>query len=803
MSKRRIVALALGGVALLGAQAALPPAVAAHAAPRTELAPPTASHESGRYVGPQAVTLAAAEGTEIRYTLDGTHPTRSSALATGPILVERTANLTAVAFTDRAESLPLIRGILVKTAEEPLAQFAVMSDIHLSTGTGPAMAKWDGYFDTLRRIAPQPDALISNGDQINDNFFNSAADHQFPRAMLERNLARTGMTDTQVMLSFGNHDDYVTRMAEQYPDDWFPGTTGYYESTIGEFPAFVVNTEAWNATQAEWLYGRLAALSADPATAGLPVFVFGHRPIPATVWDGAQASNGGLKSSLSDFPQVVYFSGHSHLNITDERSIHQQDFTSVNEGSMSYGENDGKFQIFGPGLARDATIPTAQSVVVDVYGDRIETDRINYAADPGRTYTDDGAWAFQENPPFASSGSLAGPSWVIARGATPAETKARFTYTQANRNAVAPEWGEEPLSVRQTDAGPVLRLPQAGDDQFTAEYTLTVTDVETGQVTELVPANGRIYSDYVVAPKPAVLDIPLAVRAGNAVGRPIDRTLTLGREYEAVLVAYDSYQNRSAPLSFRFVAGALDERALAAAESRAEAALAQLNRVLGATAPAEDEDYAVAIADRAAAEAAAAALRAQLESEPATQDAVDELAWALADGAAAVEQQLVAVDRGPLRAAIGEVEAALPAERTERTERAGAAEAGGAAGAERALRAELGEARELRDTLNVPQAQLDAATAELRTALAAWQDADGGEQPGTGGPGGTGGTDGTGEPGGTGGSSDSGGSGSAGSTDTAALAQTGASGAPALATACALLLAGAAALGLRLRKRRA
>lgn len=368
MSKRRIAALALSGVALLGAQAALPTAVAAHAAVSGEVSPPAASHESGRYVGPQAVTLTSAEGTEVRYTLDGTHPTRDSALATGPILIEKTANLTAVAFTDRAESLPMIRGILVKTAEEPLAQFAVMSDIHLSTGTGSAMAKWDGYFDTLKRIAPNPDALISNGDQINDNYFNSAADHQYPREMLERNLARTGMTDTQVMMSFGNHDDYVTRMAEQYPDDWFPGTTGYYESQIGEFPAFVVNTEAWNTTQANWLYGRLDALSKDPATQGQPIFVFGHRPIPATVWDGAQASNGGLKTNLSAFPQVVYFSGHSHLNITDERSIHQQDFTSVNEGSMSYGENDGKFQVFGPGLARDATIPTAQSVVVDVYG---------------------------------------------------------------------------------------------------------------------------------------------------------------------------------------------------------------------------------------------------------------------------------------------------------------------------------------------------------------------------------------------------------------------------------------------------
>ncbi|WP_440312436.1 chitobiase/beta-hexosaminidase C-terminal domain-containing protein [Leucobacter chromiireducens] len=794
MSKRRIAALALSGVALLGAQAALPTAVAAHAAVSGEVSPPAASHESGRYVGPQAVTLTSAEGTEVRYTLDGTHPTRDSALATGPILIEKTANLTAVAFTDRAESLPMIRGILVKTAEEPLAQFAVMSDIHLSTGTGPAMAKWGGYFDTLKRIAPNPDALISNGDQINDNYFNSAADHQYPREMLERNLARTGMTDTQVMMSFGNHDDYVTRMAEQYPDDWFPGTTGYYESKIGEFPAFVVNTEAWNTTQANWLYGRLDALSKDPATQGQPIFVFGHRPIPATVWDGAQASNGGLKTNLSAFPQVVYFSGHSHLNITDERSIHQQDFTSVNEGSMSYGENDGKFQVFGPGLARDATIPTAQSVVVDVYGDRIEIDRINYAADPGRTYTDDGAWAFQENPPFASSGSLAGPSWVIARGATPAETKAQFTYTQANRNAVAPAWGERQPTVRQTETGPVLRLPQAGDDQFTAEYTLTVTDVQTGQVTDLVPANGRIYSDYVVAPKPAALDIPLAVRAGNKVGQPIDRTLTIGREYEATLVAYDSYQNQSAPRTFRFVAGALDEAALTDARTRAEAAIAQVERVLGVVTPAQAGDFDLVIPETHEAEAAVAELRAQLASQPATQDAVDALVWQISDGAGALEDRMVSVDRAPLDAAIEEAEGALAEARAAQRR---------AEAAERVLRAELAEATELRGTLNVTQAQLDAAAGELRAALAVWQQAVESEQPGTGEPGGPG-VDGSGS-GNTGAGSGTGGDTRPSAGDTPVndeLAQTGSAGIPVLAAAGALVLAGAAALGLRRRMSR-
>ncbi|MCW2289795.1 calcineurin-like phosphoesterase family protein [Leucobacter luti] len=747
MSRRRIVALALSGVALLAAQAVMPsgmPTAAIAAEVQGAPAAPQISLLSGRYVGAQTVTVSAQAGAEIRYTLDGTHPTRSSPVYSGPIRVESSANVSAVAFTDRSESAPAISGILIKSAEEPLAQFAVMSDIHLSTGDDVSALKWQGYFDTLQRIAPHPDALISNGDQINDNHFNTAAHHQYPRAMLEENLARTGMTDTQVMLTFGNHDDYVTRMAEQYPEDWFPGTTGYYESSIGEFPAFVVNTEAWNSAQASWLYGRLSAISADPTTQHLPIFVFGHRPISSTVWDGAQSSNSGLKTNLADFPQVVYFSGHSHLNITDERSIHQESFTSVNEGSMSYGENNGKFQIFGEGLARDATIPTAQSVVVDVYADRVEIDRINYAAQPGRTYDDAGTWQFQTDPPFASSGSLAGPSWIVARGTSPAAVKAGFTYTPENRNTAAPAWTESQPSVRQTASGPVLRVPQAGDDQFTAEYSLSVTDTATGLVTNLVPATGRIYSDYVVAPKPAVLDIPLAVRKGDTVGQPIDRTLTIGQEYRATLVAYDSYGNASEPREFSFVAGTIDRTALDVQIDRAESAIGQIERVIGTAAPAGEADYGFAVADVSAAETGIAALRAQLPGAPATQDDADALGFVVSDAVGALEAVLEVVDRAALTDAIDAVQLGL--ERKLPTELADPAQV---AEAERAVRAELRAAQAVQGRLNVAQDTLDATAATLLAAYAAWEQAasekpipekpipekPGSEQPGEGKPG--------------------------------------------------------------------
>ncbi|GAA1133299.1 hypothetical protein GCM10009651_16200 [Microbacterium natoriense] len=717
MPTRRLAVLALGGAVLFAGLPALTGAASASAVSVAAVGAPNADLPAGRHIGTQLVTLTAEPGATIRYTLDGTEPTASSALYVGPVEVSASATLTAVAFAGAAQSAPLSRGYVIKTAEEPLAQFAVMSDIHLSSDAPDLVAKWQTYFDALQRIAPHPDAIISNGDQINDNNHDTAADHRFPRAMLEQNLARTGMSDTRVLMSFGNHDDLVDRMAGQYPRDWFPHTgAGYYETELGGFPAFVVNTEAWNATQASWLYGRLSAISADPATQGSPVFVFGHRPLPGTVWDGAQSSNPGLKSNLSDFPQVVFFSGHSHLNITDERSIHQDAFTSVNDGSMSYEETDTMYQSFGAGLAKEYTIPSAQSVLVEVYADRVEIDRINYAADEGRTYDDQGRWGFQKNPPFASTGTIAGPTWVIGRGATPAAVKERFIYTAANRNTIAPAWGEAAQpTVRTTATGLVLNLPQAADDQYVKSYAVTLRNLATGSTAEFLSAGDRINAQYTQSPRPAVLRIPLALCAGGKVGGAIDRTLTLGAEYEATVVAYDSYANASAPRVFRFTAGAHDRTGFDAAVAAAEPLVSRVERVLGDVTPPERDDFGFAVSDAATARDLIVALRVQfgilapVDARAATtQDEVDAATAEIDRLDGLLQAQLVAVDRSVLAATI------------ESTRKGVASAVGDDRAAARRLRTADEAARALSTRLNVPQPSIDAAAAELAAAAAAY-----------------------------------------------------------------------------------
>lgn len=71
----------------------------------TNVSTPTFSHESGHYEEPFAVTISCeTEGAKIHYTLDGSKPTKSSAIYTEPILVKGNTTLKAVAYEGDDES---------------------------------------------------------------------------------------------------------------------------------------------------------------------------------------------------------------------------------------------------------------------------------------------------------------------------------------------------------------------------------------------------------------------------------------------------------------------------------------------------------------------------------------------------------------------------------------------------------------------------------------------------------------------------------------------------------------------------
>lgn len=522
-----------------------------------DVAAPTFSQPGGRYTAPTTIELSAPAGAVIHYTLDGSMPTAASPVYAEPLVIDESANLAAVSILDGDVSPAEVEGYLIKTEEEPLLSFVVMSDVHTSVLDDLSRAKWKSHFDTLASINPDPDLIISNGDQINDNNWNTAPDHQVVKTLFDENMARLGIEDTPVLMSHGNHDVGNADMA-QYYGTWFPNASGgYYEKKTDDGTTFfVIDTESYSGTQRTWLQGRLAALAAEPGALNRPVFVIGHRPAANTVHDGAQASNASLTADLSLYPQVVYFSGHSHLHLNDERSIWQGGFTAVNDGSMSYTETPhDAYQIDGEGLFDEFTIASAQGLSVEVYADRTEIDRINFAAEDERTIVD-GQWgAYQQNPPFQSRGTLAGPTWTVRLdGSTAEEIRSNYDYTSAARDDVAPILAATPEHVLTEDGGDALRFGAAADNESVYGYDVRVRDAATGAEALPIRAGAKVLADFQMAPRPSVLEIPLAVRDKSQAGSPLI-TLTEGTGYVADVTAVDMYGNRSETKSVEFVSG--------------------------------------------------------------------------------------------------------------------------------------------------------------------------------------------------------------------------------------------------------
>ncbi|MFD4633939.1 metallophosphoesterase [Streptomyces sp. NPDC058284] len=540
------LAMLLPAAAQASAPTAEAPTRTAHTPHTPHTAPdaPAFSSAGGRYERPVSLTLRAERGTTIRYTLDGTTPTRASRLFVPgrPLRISGDTNVTAVAFRGGRASVARSVGYLVKTAEKPLARLAVMSDVHIGDHENNDK-KYESFFDTIASVFPRPDAILSNGDMINDNGDGRGADHRIVSEIFRDNLKRKRMDDTQVLLSNGNHDASLADIRAHYPRPWFPDSGGgYYESTVSGLHVFTVNTETYNGSTAQrtWLKKRLAELTADPANARTPILVQGHRPAPGTAMDGQQASNPRLTEDLKDFPQVIYFSGHSHLNINDERSVHQRDFTAVNDGSMSYVEMDHGYQaVTETGLADRFEAPTAQALFVEVYRDRTEIARVNMAADRHDIYTG-GQWSANWQPPYASAGTLAGPTWTVRlKGNSPQQIKDGFTYTDARRNTTAPRFTDRhPLGLIKTDRtgkGAALRIRQARDDQMVHHYRVDIEETRTGA--KLLST--KVLAEYYFMPRPGSLDIPL----------PSTKS---GTRYAAHVSAVDAYGNASPGASLRF-----------------------------------------------------------------------------------------------------------------------------------------------------------------------------------------------------------------------------------------------------------
>lgn len=251
-------------------------------------------------------------------------------------------------------------------------RFTVHSDTHF-TGCD-VESKFPLAFQAIYENVPDCLAHLFDGDSTNNG---SAAEYDALVGAVNAHLAKPPI------FCMGNHEyaahgsedaavsafkDSLARItvadAPQAPGGTHAGLE-HFHGTIGGYHVIAascgtsyqygteIRTEGYEGlTRTEWMVQQLEAAVQDGGT-DKPIFLFTHHPMPDTVhyspanfgagWIGGFAGGDypGAKDFqnylAANFPQVVHFSGHTHIPGADPRSIQQDGFTTVQ--TATFGNN--------------------------------------------------------------------------------------------------------------------------------------------------------------------------------------------------------------------------------------------------------------------------------------------------------------------------------------------------------------------------------------------------------------------------------------------------------------------------------
>ena len=257
-------------------------------------------------------------------------------------------------------------------------------------------------------------------------------------------------------------------------------------------PIYRKNVKGYDFVGAHWdTQARVRGLDAWFAENGAslgqarPFFYFQH-PHPAdTVYvNGAFSHDDGCAARvLSRHPNAVAFSGHSHISLTDERSLWRGAFTSIGCATLTPHGSAEPFKLLDNLFSCvDPTEPARQGMVVSVYDDRLVVERRDFVADE----------------------EIDAP-WVL-----PVPARAESLAERAAASA-APQFADGArvivhLPKRIGDDG-FVRFPPALAEQKTrpSDYAITVEYRHGGEVLSL--HSFRAYGPTVVRPKAHDADV--------------------------------------------------------------------------------------------------------------------------------------------------------------------------------------------------------------------------------------------------------------------------------------------------------
>ncbi len=223
----------------------------------------------------------------------------------------------------------------------PILRFIAVSDVHYKDDHCIEEERMKKALEIAYRLSEEHptykrlDAVVANGD-----FANSGTETQMRKfkATMDDNLK----PETVYALDMASHEYHGNGVEAAYelfqkvferPVDGHIEINGFHFITVSSSHGCEYEPDKVEFARSELLKAR----EADPKK---PIFFFQHPHLTDTVSGSIYWADESFIPTLMDFPQVIDFSGHSHVPINDPRSIHQRHFTCLGTGSLSYFELD-------------------------------------------------------------------------------------------------------------------------------------------------------------------------------------------------------------------------------------------------------------------------------------------------------------------------------------------------------------------------------------------------------------------------------------------------------------------------------
>ncbi len=418
----------------------------------------------------------------------------------------------------------------------PLLRIGILSDIHISESVW-GDRQHDRFEKALRFYKEKGvDGVLITGDLQENTDFDYASYNMGEVVDIWFKVfpdSKNDLTGERVepLFIYGNHDiglveeEYWPERLGEYQEAWIKEIKGY------QFVGVQYSRECEQ--EVVKLISRAEALSDDK-----PFFFTQHQPIKDTVLDaGDGLLNGGVPmyDVLKKMENCVVFSGHTHIPITNEKSIWQSNskkearFTAVNCATINYGW----VKDLGMDINGNAD-STQQCMYMIVDGSKVTLERyslfdmeLDYAGDTISVNIDDA--------------ESIGADWVFDVN----ETKKRpYDYDTRQQQAEQPVFAEDAAievgSVGSTYVNMLIPPATVGAPEGFSDlvycYYAEAVDVETNEVV----ATSKVATEHHI-------DIDES-RLQNIVFMGLDG-LTPGKTYTICVYARECYDKDSEPLT--------------------------------------------------------------------------------------------------------------------------------------------------------------------------------------------------------------------------------------------------------------